>query len=180
MDKISAFIDGESGEYEGRAALARFKNESECREAWAIYHMIGDAMRGERALRHDFTARVCGCLDGEPTVLAPRMARRHLARYALSAAASVAAVVFVLTLVNTTGGKPGDGGVQLMASNTSATPAAASAPIAPRAAPSAAQTAASRTAVNEYLMAHQEFSPSTTLQGMAPYIRTVAADGAER
>jgi len=36
--------------------------------------------------------------------------------------------------------------------------------------------------VNEYLMAHQEYSPSTILQGVAPYVRTVAAtdDGSER
>ena len=28
--------------------------------------------------------------------------------------------------------------------------------------------------VNEYLMAHQEFSPSTAFQGVAPYVRTVS------
>ena len=28
--------------------------------------------------------------------------------------------------------------------------------------------------MNEYLMAHQEFSPSTALQGVAPYIRSVS------
>jgi sigma-E factor negative regulatory protein RseA len=29
--------------------------------------------------------------------------------------------------------------------------------------------------MNEYLMAHQEFSPSTAIQGVAPYIRSVSA-----
>jgi len=29
--------------------------------------------------------------------------------------------------------------------------------------------------MNEYLMAHQGFSPSTAIQGLAPYIRTVSA-----
>jgi sigma-E factor negative regulatory protein RseA len=28
--------------------------------------------------------------------------------------------------------------------------------------------------MNEYLLAHERFSPSTALQGLAPYIRTVA------
>jgi hypothetical protein len=28
--------------------------------------------------------------------------------------------------------------------------------------------------MNEYLMAHQEFSPSTEIQGLAPYIRSVS------
>jgi sigma-E factor negative regulatory protein RseA len=28
--------------------------------------------------------------------------------------------------------------------------------------------------VDDYLLAHQEFSPSTMMQGMAPYVRTVS------
>jgi sigma-E factor negative regulatory protein RseA len=36
-------------------------------------------------------------------------------------------------------------------------------------------SAANQARVNEYLMAHQEYSPSTTLQGVAPYVRTVSA-----
>jgi hypothetical protein len=30
-----------------------------------------------------------------------------------------------------------------------------------------------------YLMAHQEFSPSNTLQGLAPYVRTVTSGAVE-
>jgi hypothetical protein len=30
------------------------------------------------------------------------------------------------------------------------------------------------TAANDYLLAHQGFSPRVSLQGMAPYVRTVA------
>jgi sigma-E factor negative regulatory protein RseA len=29
--------------------------------------------------------------------------------------------------------------------------------------------------ISEYLIAHQEFSPSTSIQGVAPYIRTVSS-----
>jgi hypothetical protein len=29
--------------------------------------------------------------------------------------------------------------------------------------------------MNEYLIAHQEFSPSTAIQGLAPYIRSVSS-----
>jgi hypothetical protein len=28
--------------------------------------------------------------------------------------------------------------------------------------------------MSEYLIAHQEYSPSTAIQGLAPYIRTVS------
>ena len=35
--------------------------------------------------------------------------------------------------------------------------------------------------MNDYLLAHQEFSPSTAMQGVAPYVRTVAdAQGQRR
>jgi len=34
--------------------------------------------------------------------------------------------------------------------------------------------------LNEYLMAHTGFSPSTVIQGVAPYIRTVAASHSEQ
>ena len=30
--------------------------------------------------------------------------------------------------------------------------------------------------MNEYLVAHQEFSPSTAMQDVASYVRTVSAD----
>jgi hypothetical protein len=30
--------------------------------------------------------------------------------------------------------------------------------------------------ISEYLIAHQEFSPSSALQGLAPYIRTVSVN----
>ena len=32
--------------------------------------------------------------------------------------------------------------------------------------------------MNEYLLAHQGFSPSTAIQGLAPYIRSVSASRA--
>ena len=31
---------------------------------------------------------------------------------------------------------------------------------------------------NEYLLVHQEYSPTTAMQGVRPYVRTVAADSA--
>jgi len=33
-----------------------------------------------------------------------------------------------------------------------------------------------RPVVNEYLLAHQEYSPTTAIQGVRPYLRAVAAD----
>jgi len=36
--------------------------------------------------------------------------------------------------------------------------------------------AANQGKVNEYLMAHQEYSPTTAIQGVRPYLRAVTAD----
>ena len=33
-----------------------------------------------------------------------------------------------------------------------------------------------RPVVNEYLLAHQEYSPTTAIQGVSPYLRAVTAD----
>ena len=90
--------------------------------------------------------------------------------YALSAAASVAGVAVILTLVLT------DNPLQPQPAVVASSPQPALAVVAPPPAVLPQPVpAANRTLVNEYLMAHQEFSPSTTLQGVAPYVRTVSA-----
>ena len=45
----------------------------------------------------------------------------------------------------------------------------------PADAPVALASVPSEGKMNEYLMAHQGFSPSTAIQGLAPYIRSVSA-----
>jgi len=156
MDKISALIDGELSEQEMQRNLPRLKRHTECCEQWETFHLIGDVMRGERILPEDFTRRVCGRLDREPTVVAPRFTYKRMVGYTLSAAASLAAVAFVLTLVINTDNQFYPNQQQL----AQATPPAPQ-PI-------------NQARFNEYLMAHQEFSPSTTMQGVAPYVRAVS------
>jgi len=165
MERISAFMDGEAGQAETHHALLRLKQDTESNQIWAAYHLIGDTMRGDPLLRDDFMARFHARMESEPTQLAPRMSWRKSANYALSAAASISAIAVVLTLA--------------LVDN----PLRPQAPIAaaPRSnAPVLAQAEPARPAparqgkVNEYLMAHQEYSPSTALQGVAPYVRTVS------
>jgi sigma-E factor negative regulatory protein RseA len=111
-------------------------------------------------LSDGFTARVSTRLAAEPTVLAPRAAVPILQRdsrrwMALSAAASLAAVVLV--------------GWLAFAPQTQVQPVA-QAPAAepkPNIVPLPSQA-------NDYLLAHQGFSPRNSLQGMAPYVRTVS------
>jgi sigma-E factor negative regulatory protein RseA len=168
-ERLSAVMDGEIEGPECAACLDRLKDDLELRETWRAYHLIGDAMRGHvgGALPSAFADR----LAAEPTVLAPRRVERKVSRtpwYALSAAASVAAVA----LVGWTALSLYQAPVEIAARPSPAAPATVvvEAPAAPV---PAAQ------GVNDYLLAHQRFSPSSALGGMAPYIRTVSeANGA--
>ncbi len=168
MDRISAFMDGESSLRETHQALLNLKQKSEFCEVWGMFHLIGDIMRGDPALRDDFAARLRERMEREPILLAPRLVWHRTANIALSAAASVAAVAIVLALVLT------DNPLRPQAP-VAAIPQPAATQVSQTAALPQRVAAANQTRFNEYLMAHQEFSPSTALQGVALYVRSVSA-----
>ena len=168
MEKVSAFMDGEAAQTETQQTLARLKQNGELYEAWATFHLIGDTLRGDSGLSDSFTARFHARMEQEPTQLAPRITLRKTLNYALSAAASLCAIAVVAALALTD--NPLRPQVQIATSPAPATPAVARSSDA-QARPLAATKPGK---VNEYLMAHQEFSPSTAFQGVAPYVRTVA------
>ncbi len=172
MENISALMDGEAEDQESHQALLRLGDNPEARESWDIYHLIGDVMRGENVRSLDVSRRVSEELSREPTVLAPARTRRVSApmRFALSAAASVSAVAVV-------------GWMAFSSSNIANPPAE----IARATVPAPVQAEAPLVSLpndgqmNEYLLAHQGISPSTSLHGVAPYIRTISiAPAAER
>ena len=165
MDKISQWMDGELGEHETRAQISRIKQDAELHHSWNLFHLIGDVMRGEHALSREFELRVAARLASEPAVLAPRPhVARRFATYALSAAASVSAVALVAW-------------VAFFNNPLVPQPDLARAPTTPPPVAALSEQLASVPSdgkMNEYLIAHQEFSPSTEIQGLAPYIRGVS------
>jgi len=172
MDRISALIDGELDERQAREEFSRIKQNGELQECWDTFHMIRDAMRGECHLSPGSGWRISERLEQEPTVLAPhRSATTHAKTYALSLAASVAAVGVVAWValssnpLNTPVSLPLKGGTV-----ASVTPVPVPQPVA------VVPNLPSDGNMNEYLLAHQEFSPSTVMQGVVPYIRTVSTD----
>lgn len=160
-DKISALVDGELERRETDAAFEALGAEGPARDTWRTYHLISDSMRDTRLLSGGFAARVAAKLADEPTVLAPR--RRPILEQrrwqVLSAAASIAAVAFVASIAFS----PQDGVVSAP-------------PVAQTAAPSEIAKVAPPEAADDYLLAHQGYSPRISLQGMAPYVRTVSSD----
>ncbi len=169
MDKISALMDGELDDRQAREQLVRLKQDEELVGCWHTFHVIGDALRGEPVLSQGFNRRLTDRLNEEPTVLAPqRSAAKRITAYALSAAASVSAVALV-------------GWIAFVNNPFAPQPELAKAPAAttlpPAATPSAQLASVPNDGrMNEYLIAHQGFSPSTSIQGVVPYIRTVSGN----
>ena len=170
MEKISALMDGELEGPEADRALRFFRENREAREVWDNSHLLRDVLRGEAAPHFDIAGRVALALEHEPVVFAPRQIVRKSRSwtYALSAAASLSAVVFV-------------GWATFSANSPVAPPAeVAQAPaqvVQPAVEPELVSMP-SDSGMNEYLLAHQGFSPSTTLHGVAPYVRTISVNPA--
>lgn len=155
--EISALMDGELFEDEAEGLLDRIKRDPATHKDWEIYHLLGDVLRQPEHIHCDLSARVRRLMQDEPTVLAPRgrAVKQKVRAFALSAAASLLAVGVVAWM---------------------------SLQISPEASPQMAMQQASIRPVNlqiqsrsnDYLMAHQEFSPSTDMNGGASYIHTVS------
>lgn len=155
--EISALMDGELFEDEIDDAVERIKRNESGHHDWATYHLIGDILRQPEHIHRDLSASIRERLHDEPTVLAPRhhAAKQRVRTLALSAAASLVAVGVVgwMSL------QIAPENVPLMAMKQAA--------IRPAALPAEPVS-------DDYLMAHQEFSPSMDMSGGAAYIRTVA------
>ena len=155
--EISALMDGELFEDEAENLLDRIKRESGAPKDWEVYHLIGDVLRQPEHIHCDLSAKVRERMQDEPTVLAPRgrAAKQKMRTFALSAAASLAAVGVVAWMSLQIGHEATP---QLAMQQNSLRPASVQI----------------KSRSNDYLMAHQEFSPSTEMNGGAYYIRTVS------
>jgi sigma-E factor negative regulatory protein RseA len=170
MEQVSTFMDGELNVDAGDREIATLKSDAVAREVWDTYHLIGDAMRGSVPAMPGFAARFSARLEDEPTVLAPHARTpRKMQTYALSAAASVAAVAVV--------GWMGYGVMKTEVPPVQVAKAPAAALQQPKPALTAPAPIVSVPAqhVHEYMLAHSGISPTTQIQGVTNYIRTVSA-----
>jgi sigma-E factor negative regulatory protein RseA len=159
-EDISLLMDSELDASKVEDVCSRLR-ESECMRTWFCYHVISDALRGQTAVIPGFTTRFSERLSAEPTVLSPRRSRPAPTAIAWAAAATVAAASVVGWVAMTT--MPGS---EVKLANAIAT--------AKQAALVRAADARPRVD-NEYLLVHQEYSPTTAIQGVRPYLRAVAA-----
>ena len=152
--EISSLMDGELEGREAEVALGACCGDEGLRRNWHLYHVIGDAMRGQAPSTLAMPRKVLEKLNAQPTVLAPR--RRvpaTVTRVALAAAASVA-TVGVVGWLGSQGASPV---ADPVVAKTSAPTASPLQPVA-----STATVPVPALNVQEYLVAHRQM-PSPEL-----------------
>jgi sigma-E factor negative regulatory protein RseA len=155
--EISALMDGEMFEDQADVFLDKLKRHPETQQDWENYHLIGDALRQPDHICKSFGKSFHERLQAEPTVIAPynNRASQRTRNFALSAVASVMALALVAWLSMQVGNEPAPQVASVQQDNISAIR------------PASVQ-------IDDYLMAHQEFSPSADVHGAASYIHAVA------
>lgn len=155
--KISALMDGELCDEDADILLTKIKKDPVARQEWARYHLIGDVLRQSDYPCRKMNATFFERLQAEPTIFFPR--RQHNIKasiFAVSAVASGMAVVLLAWLE--------------MGIDTN-TPYSVQ-----RQHVVGVQTPVQHwnSGVNDYLLAHHEFSPSNDVRGASTYTRVVA------
>jgi sigma-E factor negative regulatory protein RseA len=189
QEQISAFADGELPDAQLELALAALRGP-DGRAQWDLYHQIGDTLRSDDMafnLSPGFTERLMMRLDEEPTIIAPAniqpqkeqeqatasvpVAVRSVKRLLLQGMAAITAVAtmaFVATpqLMVATKETPTTTATTMLAS------ASHSSPVSPKARIIAEQQGEvlRDSDIDEYLLAHQRFSPS--VYSTAQYARS--------
>jgi sigma-E factor negative regulatory protein RseA len=163
---ISRLMDGEVDPQEFDHICAQMK-APEALDTWVCYHLIGDHLRGAHGVTMRFSARFCGALAAEPTVLAPQ-SKTHAGRggQVATAAWAVAATLAAVTVVGWTAFSMLDAPPTAVARAREASTVRA------------AQAKPLGEIPADYLIAHQEYSPSVAMQG-GPYLRAVAVSAPE-
>lgn len=189
QEKISALADGELEASELDAVFASLR-KPEVRKEWDLYHQIGDTLRSEDMasdLSTDFAARMAAKLDAEPTVFAPavQLSKNAAAvkcskaeavkRFAMPGIAAVLAAftAYLVAPQLMTGGttKPAEpyASSSLASASSHAILPVASVPAIASSASAKASSSADANqdavvlrdpSIDEYLLAHQRYSPS--------------------
>jgi sigma-E factor negative regulatory protein RseA len=197
QEEISALADGELDAPQLDALLAALRRPDQ-HATWDIYHQIGDALRSDDlgiALSPDFSARMAARLAAEPPLLAPsktvqtKPARQwSLKRFMVPGMAAVAGAVASVAFIaapqlmvalnsDTSGASPSDSQTMLAVRAPSVGGTDRAINLVADRPSTTAQTVAAQDGVmlrdadiDDYLLAHQRFSPS--VYSTAQYARS--------
>lgn len=155
--EISALMDGEMYEDQADTFLDTLKRHPEAQQDWENYHLIGDVLRQPDHICKRFDDSFLERLQAEPTVIAPHNhTSQRVRNFALSAVASVMALALVAWMSLQVGSEPAPQVASVQQNNNI----------------SSVRPATSQT--DDYLTAHQEYSPNADVHGAASYIHAVA------
>lgn len=177
-EQISAFVDNEASDAHVETTLAALHQDAG-RATWDLYHRIGDALRSDdlnTELSADFNARLSARLAAEPTIVAPALKnavkKSIVARYAMPgmAAAAVAVMAFITVPQMMTHEVPAVASNAQPVVMAAATPAATTGAVQPIVVASENGEVLRDPQIDEYLLAHQRFSPS--VYSTAQYARS--------
>lgn len=171
QEQVSAFADGELADSQVDLVLAALR-QSETRADWELYHQIGDVLRSDDMavpFSKDFSARMSAALESEPVIVAPAVqyseirSRQSWGMPGMIAAVAVAAAAYIATPQLMIAMK-GEGstlpdtiatatnGNNIKTANTLSQPQAT--------AESQEGVVVRDPRIDDYLLAHQRFSPS--------------------
>jgi len=185
-EQVSALADGELHDAELDAAFAALRN-ADAGADWELYHRIGDALRSEEvanvALSNDFSSRLSARLAAEPAIVAPvggvktgqavPASARRWALPGFAAAAAMAGIAFVATpqlMVALNGEATSAAGQPVVAEVRQTPPVVPVAAAGPAVAEESGAVVLRDPHVDDYLLAHQRFSPS--IYSTAQYARS--------
>jgi sigma-E factor negative regulatory protein RseA len=186
FERLSALVDDEISGHEISGEINKLKHNQEKLDIWSRYYLIGDAMRNELGQLHDpdMASKISRRLESEPVVLVPTNLKRHsnktraLTGLAIAASLTAVAVVLAPQLINPGGPEAPNqlaSSDQLSISN-------------PKTASNTIYVAEDGTRwellkkpkvesrLNNYLLNHQDLSPSSNIKGIMPYATFVSYD----
>lgn len=176
-EKLSAVSDGEAVYDDVMSRLVA--SNKDFQEQWKHIHVIRDVMRGHRVSSkvHDLNLRVSQALENEPTILAPRkrfskqQIMKQAGGFAIAATMAVTAVLTVqqrniepkndpmaVASIPMQASQPAAGNLQTVAASQEETPRISS---------------AVERKLSRYIVNHNEYSTTSNMQGMLPYVRIV-------
>lgn len=177
LEELSALIDGCLPKEAAQRLIDLSVRDTDVRAVWMRYHLIGDALRNNlpKNTNLDLARQISRILEQEPTVLArkgPSLRRMLLPIAGLAMAASVAMVAVV--------------SLQKVDKNTSEPelkPITEQAPIINPLPVSTvrwdSQPSSPSPRLHRYLLNHNQYNSSLSMQGVSPYVRIVSYEGGQ-
>lgn len=175
-EQISALVDGELEGPEQDRIIRQIEQDPQLQHQWERYNLISDALNSHLTgnVRHNLAARVSDALVHEPIVFAPQRKKKHVKdavkHVAGMAVAASVAVVVVLSV------QPEAPVTSVQSTQVATVPAPNDWVRVSGTHWDLQSQPAVESKLNSYLVNHSEYTLSTGMQGVIPYVRIVGYD----